>query len=585
MVPQAFPAKLGSTGHSGGPLSRAIDSFLSDLKRNEDAKSRFYREVLTQYSTALVSHTTEHDITRQCAHNLETFIHDLEQQQRAKSKTLRIANKLAPLITGLWQYTKAFDVVIQAAPAAATVLYGGARLLLQLAYDFNNSFSTVLDIMARIGRLLDCYELFSVAYPASVKIQDLLVESYKHIVRFWQKAAHLFSRKGYKTFLTGIVKPLDAEWQRCQQDLRRDCDDVRTLSQATEADIRMQKDSKTENGQLDESRRQVVDWLKAAGDQGKLDVRNELETRAHLQHPGTCQWLFENDTFKDWKNSSENSMLWYHGPPGSGKSVLCSTLLKHLQSQGSKTACFFFSFNDPLQGLALTAIRSLSLQLLRQLPDVPQVVMDIYKEEISNHATELRVLDTAIKVLKALLKRTESLYVILDGLDECNGDEFAALRDSFGSLMTYGTYGLVKWFYSSRQEAEVRMLSKHIGAREIAAPRDLVVEDIKKYLREQPTEKAVPTECSPIGCVDHLAQYSDGNFLWMKLMLRVIQGFESTCEDEMLEEMSRFPKDLNGCYLRSLQRLSARPRRHQDLARQVPLTFKPHNFWTTLSSM
>jgi hypothetical protein len=49
--------------------------------------------------------------------------------------------------------------------------------------------------MAEIGNLLRCYGLFSTAYNSSEDIQDLLVETYKNIVVFWQKAAKLLSRK------------------------------------------------------------------------------------------------------------------------------------------------------------------------------------------------------------------------------------------------------------------------------------------------------------------------------------------------------------------------------------------------------
>ena len=45
-----------------------------------------------------------------------------------------------------------------------------------------------------------------------------------------------------KILLTGLVKPLDAEWQKCRGDLDRDCSRIRTLAQATEAELRRQRD-------------------------------------------------------------------------------------------------------------------------------------------------------------------------------------------------------------------------------------------------------------------------------------------------------------------------------------------------------
>ena len=50
--------------------------------------------------------------------------------------------------------------------------------------------------MNYIGHLLVCYEKFSAAFASSEEMLSLLVESYKNIICFWQKAAKLFSRKG-----------------------------------------------------------------------------------------------------------------------------------------------------------------------------------------------------------------------------------------------------------------------------------------------------------------------------------------------------------------------------------------------------
>jgi hypothetical protein len=50
--------------------------------------------------------------------------------------------------------------------------------------------------MSEIGHLLRCYGLFSTAYRSSEDVQELLVDCYKNIVVFWQKAARLLSKKG-----------------------------------------------------------------------------------------------------------------------------------------------------------------------------------------------------------------------------------------------------------------------------------------------------------------------------------------------------------------------------------------------------
>jgi hypothetical protein len=112
--------------------------------------------------------------------------------------------------------------------------------------------------MTEIGLLLRCYRLFSTAFRVSDEMQDLLVESYKNIVYFWQKASKILGRKcrytpflsnystyihsAYKTLLTGLIKPLDAEWQKCREGLDRDRIRVQALAQATESDLRQQNE-------------------------------------------------------------------------------------------------------------------------------------------------------------------------------------------------------------------------------------------------------------------------------------------------------------------------------------------------------
>ncbi len=129
---------MASKGASGtaaayqqSTFARAIASFLSDIRRKEDIKSPFYKEVLHQLS-ALALHDGAAQQSQTCAQELSAFIASLERVKTRESKTVRIAEKLRPFVTGLSQYTKTLDIVIQAAPAAALVLYGGARLVLQV---------------------------------------------------------------------------------------------------------------------------------------------------------------------------------------------------------------------------------------------------------------------------------------------------------------------------------------------------------------------------------------------------------------------------------------------------------------------
>ena len=114
-------------------FARALDSFLSDIKRNEDVKGPFYKEVLCELSRIALQDDSAQQ-NELAAQNLSAFIQEMDSRKRRDSKTLLFGEKLRPLVTGLSQFTTAADIAIQAGPGAAVVLYSGVRLVLQVGY-------------------------------------------------------------------------------------------------------------------------------------------------------------------------------------------------------------------------------------------------------------------------------------------------------------------------------------------------------------------------------------------------------------------------------------------------------------------
>ncbi|KAN0131590.1 hypothetical protein V8E53_010432 [Lactarius tabidus] len=66
------------------------------------------------------------------------------------------------------------------------------------------------------------------------------------------------------------------------------------------------------------------------------------------QHQGTANWFFRGSLFEEWKTAG--SLLWIHGKPGSGKSVLSSAVIQEimtLRDTGQASmAYYYFDFRD-----------------------------------------------------------------------------------------------------------------------------------------------------------------------------------------------------------------------------------------------
>jgi hypothetical protein len=252
--------------------------------------------------------------------------------------------------------------------------------------------------------------------------------------------------------------------------------------------------------------------------------------------------------------------VWYNAGPGAGKTILSSALVKDLEAKGLAVVYYFFSFNDPTKRKPITALRSLALQLLAQTKDVPEKVVKLYETDAASSVFTLRDPYTAVVVVQALLKQIEKVHVILDGLDECY--DRPAVSKIVSQLASATTYGLVKWFYTSRIEPDFRSFIVRTGAKEIVSSPELINQDIRKYLEHHVSDGSLE-DC----CVDHWVTASEGNFLWIHLMLSILSGKDLTCEEDIEEELAKFPKGLAGCYLRSLEQLALRSEKQQDLAR------------------
>jgi hypothetical protein len=66
------------------------------------------------------------------ADDLSRFVKEIELQHRKKSFTRRVFKSLQPLVDGLLQYANAVDTMVQADPTVGALIYGGAKLVLQV---------------------------------------------------------------------------------------------------------------------------------------------------------------------------------------------------------------------------------------------------------------------------------------------------------------------------------------------------------------------------------------------------------------------------------------------------------------------
>ncbi|MCJ1313134.1 hypothetical protein MMC25_006811 [Agyrium rufum] len=148
---------------------------------------------------------------------------------------------------------------------------------------------------------------------------------------------------------------------------------------------------------------------------------NHIEACAKHE-TNTGGWLLDSDQYQSWLRQ-DGEVLWLHGIPGAGKSVMFSTLVEGVRVRCDKLAntghaYFYFDFKEPAKQNVENLYRSLLTQFSAQQPSIPSAVMKIYDE--SRDSPGAMKLNDLSDALFTVLGDFDRAYILIDALDECD---------------------------------------------------------------------------------------------------------------------------------------------------------------------
>jgi len=135
---------------------------------------------------------------------------------------------------------------------------------------------------------------------------------------------------------------------------------------------------------------------------------------------GTGVWFLNSEIFQNWKEC-KLPILWLHGIPGCGKTILSSTIIEHLQQQPvtEKTYAvvyFYFDFTDAQKQSLESALRSLVYQLSCESQHGAEILHMLYKQH--GDGKQQPSTEALRKCLQSLLSIIGHVRIVLDALDE-----------------------------------------------------------------------------------------------------------------------------------------------------------------------
>ncbi|KAH9018457.1 hypothetical protein EDB84DRAFT_647789 [Lactarius hengduanensis] len=283
------------------------------------------------------------------------------------------------------------------------------------------------------------------------------------------------------------------------------------------------------------------------------------------QYKGTAVWFFQGSIFVKWK--STGSLLWIHGKPGSGKSVICSSVVHDImavcEAGSAIMAYFYFDFRDLKKQTRHDLLLSLVFQLSTRSSPCCDVLHHVYKTH--EDGTRQPSDDILKECLKEMLRRLGHgpTFIVLDALDECPDSpgipsprhEVLELVKELVDLHLQGLHICA----TSRPEVDIRAVLDPLASRSVSLHNQTGQQtDITDYVRNvvnsSPSTAMRKWRADDRNLViETLTERADGMFRWVFCQLDTLQHCFPSNLRQFLNEM---PESLDETYERILRSIN-----------------------------
>ncbi|KAH9959278.1 hypothetical protein BC827DRAFT_1269037 [Russula dissimulans] len=425
-----------------------------------------FNDALKAYQKRTKHNLLEHPLAAQLqACNSTTTILALLHQQvqefsQSRTNDERLSKWLDPTVNVLYALSGKLGEGVGLVFSPAKVIFAGVGVLLLTVKDVRASQDTLVDIFERIEMFFRRLEIY-VEVPPTAEMSDIVIQILVEVLSILGIATKEIKESRTKKYVKKLFGRRDLE------------DALKRLDKLTHEEARMAtaeilKATRTVDGRVagvdarvanvDDRVADVDNRVRAIDDKVAVAIHDGSEAKELLQqtannvdqvkqsqlrecvhkwlspsdpstnhniscgtrHEGTATWFFQGSIFKEWKTTG--SLLWIHGKPGCGKSVLCSTIIQDIKAMyeagQASMAYFYFDFRDANKQHLHDLLRSMLIQLSAHSDPYCDILSRIYE---AHDKGKTQPNDTVLaKCLKEMftLGDQHPTYLIMDALDE-----------------------------------------------------------------------------------------------------------------------------------------------------------------------
>lgn len=269
---------------------------------------------------------------------------------------------------------------------------------------------------------------------------------------------------------------------------------------------------------------------------------------------GTCTWITNDRAIQRWfEDLSTSHLVWYHAPPASGKSILSSYMIHHLQSNGHDCQYHFFNFGDQSRKSIGGMLKSLAYQISSVVPGYGEEILAAASEDLRLDKGDHQLLWQ--KLFGPLLSRkisSQPLFWVIDGIDESESPE--TVMKLLGDLLSKSKTP-IKVFVTGRHLEALALRFKKMqsyvnadvidGEAQTHNNKDIELL-INKEIEYLPGNTALKGQLH-----QDILHRAAGNFLWVRLVLEDLQTCQT--EREIRTTLEEIPEDMTKMYERMEQ--------------------------------
>lgn len=398
---------------------------------------------------------------------------DKLQEEQSRTGSLRHLSRLSPYLTRLSQYVAVLNNfgLAQMTPSVTSVLCGPILLLLQWASVLKQSLDAVVEITGRIGKLLPEFTEVAKLFHDNTCLQEVLVLFFKDILDFYSAALAFFGQsrlrpRGNGKITTGFRAIFEALWPRHKSKIEQVASHIDRhaslmRNEVRLIDIREEHDARIrawEHFKHSERSHQRQEFNGIKTDINPPSLHQKFRHFRDNVCRGTGDWLLNDKTFMQWFDTGDTTVkaLWLTGIPGAGKSFLAATIVDAAQTRNASTVGFaFLDYKQSSDLSALSVIHSLIFQMSFRNDDMEAIIC---QSDIAGLKSQTEV---ATALLKTVLDCAGPSHIIIDGLDEIDGNERTQRTVLVKQLLHLSAEcsGL-KVIFSSRNEADIATVLK-----------------------------------------------------------------------------------------------------------------------------